>query len=96
MSEKKGHFDRGRWIEDSDPVSEPEPAPAAPTVEERINEASQSVQKAVGDVVNSGQHLLGTPEGHEHIERAARNAAENLERAINEWAASARLALRRF
>jgi len=63
MSETKGHFERGRWVE------EPEPAPAAPTA--------------------------GTPDGHEQIEEAARKAAEDLERAINVWAESARKALER-
>ena len=95
MSETKGHFERGRWVLDPEPTPEPEPAPAAPTVEERMHETSQSVRKAVADVVSAGHHLLGTPEGHEHIERAARKAGEDLERAINAWAESARQALRR-
>jgi hypothetical protein len=95
MSETKGHFEQGRWVEDPDPVPEPEPVPAAPTVDERINGASQSVRKAIGDVVSAGQHLLGTSEGHEHIEHAARKAGADLERAINEWAESARRALLR-
>ncbi len=63
MSETKGHFERGRWVE------EPEPAPAAPTA--------------------------GTPDAHEQIEEAARKAAEDLERAINAWAESARKALQK-
>ncbi|RXE57050.1 hypothetical protein ABH15_02655 [Methanoculleus taiwanensis] len=96
MSEKKGHFEKGRWVEDNAPVSVPESAPAVPTGERRTNEASHAVQMAVEGMVSSGQHLPGTPEGHDHIEQAARIAAENLERAINEWSLSARLALRRF
>ncbi|MCK8518856.1 hypothetical protein [Methanoculleus sp. 7T] len=95
MSETKGHFERGRWVLDPEPTPEPEPEQAAPTVEERVHEASQSVRKAVTDVVSAGHHLLGTPEGHEHIEQAARKAGEDLERAINAWAESARQALRR-
>ena len=63
MSETKGHFERGRWVEDR------ELAPAAPTA--------------------------GTPDAHEQIEEAARKAAEDLERAINAWAESARKALER-
>lgn len=62
---------------------EPEPAlePAAPNAGERIGEASRPLDRTGGDG---------------DVERAAREAAENLERAVNEWAASARLALRRF
>ncbi len=97
MSETNGHFERGRWVLDPPPAPEPEekPAAAAPSVEERIHEASQSVRKAVNDVVSAGHHLIGTPEGHEHIEQAARKAGEDLERAINTWAESARQALQR-
>lgn len=97
MSEGEGRFVKGRWVTDPAPVpeSEPESAPVAPTVEEHLHEASQSVKKAVDDVVSAGQHLLGTPEGHEHIQQAAKKAAEDLERAINSWAESARQALQR-
>ncbi len=95
MSETEGRFERGRWIVDPAPAPEEEPAPAAPTVDEHVHEASNSVRKAVNDVVNAGHHLFGTPEGHERIEQAARKAGEDLERAINAWAESARRALRR-
>ncbi|MDK2916263.1 MAG: hypothetical protein PWR25_820 [Euryarchaeota archaeon] len=94
MSEREGRFVKGRWVVDPAPEPEEEPVPAAPTVEERVQEASESVKKAVNDVVSAGQHLFGTPEGHEHIQQAARKAGEELERAINAWAESARRALK--
>ena len=75
--------------------SEAKSEQAAPTIEEQMQEASQSVRKAVNNVVSTGQHLFGTPEGHEHIQQAARKAGEDLERAINGWAESARRALQR-
>jgi hypothetical protein len=71
MSETKGHFERGRWVED------PEPAPVAPTTG------------------SAGRHPPGTPDAHEQIEQAARKAGEDLERAINAWAASARQGLQK-
>lgn len=94
MNETKGRFVKGRWIVDPAPAPEEE-APATPTIEARVQEASESVRKAVNDVVSTGQHLLGTSEGHEHIQQAARKAGEDLERAINAWAESARQALQR-
>lgn len=66
-----------------------------PTIEAQLHEASLSVRKAVNDVMNAGHRLLGTPEGHEQIEQAARKAGEDLERAINGWAEAARRALQR-
>jgi len=107
MSETEGRFVKGQWIVDptpapeektapeKEPIPEEEPASAALTIEERVHETSESVRRAVGDVVNTGQHLLGTPEGHEHIQQAARKAGEELERAINSWAESARRALQK-
>ena len=84
MSEAKGHFERGRWVVDPVPAPEPEkkPAPKTPIVEERTHEAPKPVQK-------SGSH---PPDAHEQIELAARKAGEDLERAINAWAESARKA----
>ena len=75
--------------------SEATSEPVAPTIEKQMQEASESVRKAVNNVVSTGQHLFGTPEGHEHIQQAARKAGEDLERAINGWAESARRALQR-
>ncbi|KLK89109.1 hypothetical protein SZ63_01265 [Methanoculleus sediminis] len=101
MSETEGRFVQGRWVVDpapapeEEPATEAEPAPDAPTVEKRVQEASESVRKAVNDVVNAGQHLFGTSEGHEHIQQRARKAGEELERAISAWAESARRALQR-
>lgn len=95
MSETEGRFERGRWVVDPAPEPEEEPESAVPTIEERVQEASESVRKAVTNVVSTGQHLFGTPEGHEHIQQAARKAGEDLERAINAWAESARQALQR-
>jgi len=75
--------------------SEATSEPVAPTIEKQMQEASESVRKAVTNVVSTGQHLFGTPEGHDHIQQAARKAGEDLERAINGWAESARRALQR-
>ena len=89
MSEEHGHFEQGRWVEDSEPAAD------APAIEERIQEASCSVQKAIDDVVGLGHHLFGTQEGREHIERKSRAAGADLSRAINDVAESARRALKR-
>lgn len=107
MDETEGRFVKGQWVvnpapvpeektaPEEEPIPEEEPALAAPTIEERVHETAESVRRAVGDVVSTGQHLLGTPEGHEHIQQAARKTGEELERAINSWAESARRALQK-
>ena len=90
MSEQHGHFEQGRWVED------PEPMVDAPAIEERIQEATRSVRKAIDDVVGLGHHLFGTQEGREHIEQTAQAAGADLSRAINDVADSARRALKRY
>ncbi|NLA38988.1 MAG: hypothetical protein GX882_06355 [Methanomicrobiales archaeon] len=71
MSEMRGHFERGRWVE------EPEPAPPAP---------------AAG---STDRQSPGASDAHRKIEEAARKAGEDLERAINAWAESARKSLQK-
>ncbi|MDN7024569.1 hypothetical protein FGU65_06660 [Methanoculleus sp. FWC-SCC1] len=53
-------------------------------------------EPALGTAGNAAPPLPGKPEEHEQIERAAHEAAENLERAINGWATSARLGLKKL
>ncbi|NLM30114.1 MAG: hypothetical protein GX216_06765 [Methanomicrobiales archaeon] len=70
MSEKRGHFERGRWVED------PEPAPQ------------------VSVAGSTGSRPTGASDA-QTIEEAARRAGEELERAIDAWAESARKSLQR-
>ncbi|MDK2974719.1 MAG: hypothetical protein PWP08_1090 [Methanofollis sp.] len=106
MSEMQGHYKTGRWVVDPDPepVEEqsapevgdqmPREGPGAPQVEDLAREASQSVKKAIDDVVVLGRNLFGTKEGREQIEKKARAAGAELEKTINEVAESARKTLK--
>jgi hypothetical protein len=103
MSEKQGHFEKGRWIPEAesgaatrispDEKTSGETAAEAPDVEKFVDEASRSVHKAMNDVVRLGRHLFGTPEGRGHIEKKARKAGEDLEQAIEDMAEAARKTL---
>lgn len=96
MTEQKGHYESGRWVEDREPEAPPETAetqeetPKAPQVDEMVHEASTSVKKAIDDVVHLGKHLFGTKEGRDHLEKKARAAGAELEKAIGEVAETAR------
>jgi hypothetical protein len=100
MTEEKGHYEKGRWVLDPEPVEEesapgaggpaPEEERGAPQVEDLAREASQSVKKAIDDVVVLGRNLFGTKEGRELIEKKARAAGADLERVINEVAETAK------
>ncbi|WP_298669812.1 hypothetical protein [uncultured Methanofollis sp.] len=94
MSEQKGHFESGRWVEDREPEAAPE-TPKGPQVDEMVHEASTSVKKAIDDVVHLGKHLFGTKEGRDHLEKKVRAAGAELEKAIGEVAETARRNLER-
>ncbi len=86
MSEMKGHFERGRWIEES------RTAPAAPAAPVKPVAPAAPAKPAAG---SAGHSPSGAPDAHEQIEQAARKAGEDLDRAINAWAESARKALQK-
>jgi hypothetical protein len=96
MKGTRGRFVEGRWVEEPEPAQEqqqPTPAEAART-EELVSRASGSVEKAISDVLKLGNTLLGTKEGHEHIEKTARSAGERLQKAITEIAETAKKKIR--
>jgi hypothetical protein len=98
MTEAKGHFENGRWVEyrEPEPAQEPgpEPGPGGARIDDLAGEASQSVRKAIDDVVRLGHNLFFTPEGRDHIERTAKKAGGDLERTIDEMVKSARKSMR--
>ncbi len=96
MSEKEGRFEKGRWVEGEPPEAD-EPAAeepkTAPEAERLLDEASQSVHRAVDDVIRAGRHLFGTQEGREHIEKKIRKAGDDLEKVIDDAVETARQTL---
>jgi signal transduction histidine kinase len=96
MSEKEGRFEKGRWVE-GEPAPAEEPATeepkAAPEAERLLDEASQSVHRAVDDVIRAGRHLFGTQEGREHIEKKIRKAGDDLEKVVDDAVDTARQTL---
>jgi hypothetical protein len=87
----------GRWVEEPEPAPEQqqqnaaeEPKKEGQNVEDLISRTSGSVERAISDVLKLGNTLLGTKEGHEHIEKTARNAGEKLQKTINEIAEAAK------
>jgi hypothetical protein len=96
MTEQKGHYEAGRWVEDREPEAPPETAETqeetskTPQVDEMVHEASASVKKAIDNVVHLGKYLFGTKEGRDHLEKKARAAGAELEKVIGEVAETAR------
>lgn len=89
MAETRGHFEKGKWVEE--PVrSEEEKGEPEVNVEEIIVDARKSVSRAVKDVTSLGKTLFGTKKGREHLEKEAKKAGDKFEKAINEAIEDAR------
>lgn len=89
MAEKKGHFEKGTWVED--PVA----APAAPTKEEnpidiRFAAATKSVISAMDDLTKVTRDLVGTDEGRKHIEKSVKETTDNVKKSFDDILARAK------
>ncbi|MDD3407635.1 MAG: hypothetical protein PHP13_06080 [Methanomicrobium sp.] len=97
MEEKKGHFEKGRWIEDmpgedtnneNDKFKSGEGKNSEDDIDRIISETTESVKTAVESVISLGNTLFGTKEGRLEIEKKAKAAGssfiKSLEDAIEE------------
>jgi outer membrane PBP1 activator LpoA protein len=86
MTEKKGHFEKGLWVED--PV-------AAPVKEEsqidvRIAAATKSVTSAMNDLAKVTHDLVATPEGKKYIENTVKETTAQVQKSFDDILARAR------
>ena len=65
MTDKKGHFDKGLWVED--PVAAP--AKEQSQIDVRLAAATKSVLSAMDDLAKVTHDLVATEEGKKHIEK---------------------------
>jgi len=89
MSETRGYFENGRWVEERESVTEGREEEEA-RIEDVIDETSKSVKKAIEDVLGLGKKMFATEEGRAHLEKKARDAGDELQKAINEVASKIR------
>jgi hypothetical protein len=103
MEEKKGHFEKGRWVLDSDVQktsekeekneSSEEPGQnknSEDDFEKLIADTENSVKAAVDNIINLGNNLLGTKEGRKEIESRAKSAGKNFLKSIEEAVSDAK------
>ncbi len=105
MAGTRGHFEKGRWVEEPIPGEEAEntqhtekkepDAEVEEIIEEIIDSARQSVSRAVTDVMTLGKTLFGTKKGRDHLEKEAVKAGEKMEKVINEAVEDARKKLKK-
>ena len=79
MTEKKGHFDKGVWVEE----------PAAPKKEEsqidvRLTAATRSVITAMDELAKATHDLVATEEGKKHIEKTVKETTAQIEKSFDD------------
>lgn len=101
MAGTRGRFENGIWIETVEKNTEGgDEQPAGNTastedkVEELLEKAANSVDRAIDDVIAAGRTLFGTEKGREHIEKKARKAGEKLQKTIDRLAREAEKVIR--
>jgi hypothetical protein len=98
MAEKKGHFEKGRWIDEEEAAGmnaagaadESGEAGAEGTGEsiddfdEKIAELRSSVSKNLSDLFGIGKALITTEKGREHLAKKVKKAEEKIEGAVED------------
>jgi hypothetical protein len=80
MTETKGHFEQGRWIEDPVPV----PVNTEIPIDGRIDAAKTTMIAAIDDVANVTRDLVTSEEGKKYIEKTLKDTTLQVQRSFEE------------
>lgn len=86
MTDKKGHFDKGLWVED--PVAAP--AKEQSQIDVRLAAATKSVLSAMDDLAKVTHDLVATEEGKKHIEKTVNETTVQVRKSFDDILARAR------
>lgn len=81
MTEKKGHFENGRWVEESEPAVTP---PGENVIDKRFHEATQSVISSVNDMMKVTHDLVTTEQGKQYIEKTMKDTQVQIQKSFDE------------
>ncbi len=81
MTEKKGHFEKGRWVVESAPsVTQA----GGNVFEERFSEVTKSVISSIDDVMKVTRDLVTTEEGKQYIEKTIKDTQTQIQKSFDE------------
>jgi len=86
MTEKKGHFEKGLWVEDPAPA----PAQEGQLFDARFNAATKSVISAMDDFAKVTRDLVTTEEGKKHIEKTVKDTTAHVQKSFDDILARAK------
>ena len=81
MTEMKGHFDKGVWVNEPEP---PAQKPAEKQIEERLTTATKNVISAVDELAKATHDLLATEEGKKHIEKTVKETTDQVQKSFDD------------
>jgi hypothetical protein len=82
MTGNKGHYEKGQWVVESDPLVTP-PADGN-EIDKRFSEATKSVIASVDDVMKVTRDLVTTEEGKQYIEKTIKNTQTQIQKSFDE------------
>ena len=102
MAEEKGHFEKGRWVEDEETREDTASAPGKDEetgnledFDEKIEELKNSISKNLGDLFGVGKALITTDKGREHLAKKVKKAEEKIDKTIEDIAEGFEKALKK-
>lgn len=87
MTEKKGHFEKGLWVEDTVAA----PAKVEEPIDVRIAAATKSVISAMDDLAKVTHDLVATEEGKKHIEKTVKETTVQVQKSFDDILARAKV-----
>ncbi|MGB8219429.1 MAG: hypothetical protein WCE46_03490 [Methanoregula sp.] len=80
MTEKKGHFVNGLWVEDTVAA----PAKEEHPIDVRLAAATKSVLSAMDDLAKVTHDLVATDEGKKHIENTVKETTAHVQKSFDD------------
>ena len=80
MTEKKGHFEKGVWVLDSEPV---QPQVSGDAIDKRFSEATKAVISSIDTVMGVTHDLVATEEGKQYIEKTIKDAQVQIQQSFD-------------
>jgi hypothetical protein len=80
MTEKSGHFDGGRWVEDMVPST---PAAEGSEIDQRFSEAKKSVITSIDQMIGVTRDLVTTEEGKQYIEKTMKDTQSQIQKSFD-------------
>jgi hypothetical protein len=80
MADKPGHFEKGIWIEDLQPVAS---QANSEVIEKRLSDAAKAVITSVDSLMSVSHDLVATDEGKQFIEKTMKDTQKQIQQSFD-------------